>query len=242
MTTPAIDTPKAIIDTAMRHSGKIQEGQVPSSEQYAVYMGDLQRMVNLWQTQGLKLWLQTDLPIPLTAGKGGPGNPYTLTPLGDVNITKPLRIQQGYYLDVSGVRRPIYPLSWDEWLRLSQTTQQGAISQYFIDKQQTSLNVYLWLIPDSTAATGTVHLLAQQQVVNPITLVDTMNFPAEWGIALVWGLADEICTGQPQTIMDRCMTKASMYRMMLEDWDVEDAPTSFAPDHRAGGYGVGGFR
>ena len=65
MTTPAINTPKAIIDTALRNAGKLQEGQLPSSEQYAMYMGDLQRLTNLWQTQGLKLWLQTDLSIPL---------------------------------------------------------------------------------------------------------------------------------------------------------------------------------
>src|ERR1035437_610059 len=114
MTTPAINTPKAIIETGMRHAGKLGEGVLPTSEQYAMYMGDLQRIINLWQTQGLKLWLQTDQSISLTAGKGGQGNPYTLMPSGDVNITKPLRAQQGYYMDTSATRRPIYPLSWDE--------------------------------------------------------------------------------------------------------------------------------
>ena len=242
MTTPAINTPKAIIDTALRNAGKLQEGQLPSSEQYAMYMGDLQRLINLWQTQGLKLWLQTDLSIPLTVGKGGAGNPYTLTVGGDVNMTKPLRVQQGYFLDASGIRRPIYPLSWDEWMRLASTNQQGAIAQYFVDKQQTSLNVYFWLIPDSTAATGTAHLLVQHQVTDPINLTETMNFPAEWGLGLVWGLTDEICTGQPQSIMDRAQQRASVYRAMLEDWDVEDAATSFAPDMRQGAYYGGGFR
>lgn len=243
MTTPAINTPKVIIDTAMRHAGKISEGSVPTSEQYAMYMNDLNRLINLWQTQGLKLWLQTDLSITLVAGQGGPGSPYTIYSGGDVNMTKPLRIQQGYYLESGGAnRRPIYPLSWDEWMRLSQTTQLGAVAQYFVDKQATSLNVYLWLIPDAQAATGTAHLLTQQQVVDPISLTETMNFPPEWGIALVWGLADEIASGQPQTIMDRCQGRAAVYRAMLEDWDVEDAATSFAPDQRTGGYNRGSFQ
>lgn len=242
MTTPAINTPKVIIDTAMRHAGKISEGTVPTSEQYAMYMGDLNRLINLWQTQGLKLWLQTDLSIPLVAGQGGQGDPYTIYIGGDVNMTKPLRAQQGYYLDSNSNRRPIYPLSWDEWLRLATTTQQGAISQYMIDKQATSLNVYFWLVPDVTAATGTAHLLLQQQVTDPINLVETMNFPPEWGIALVWGLADEIASGQPQAIMDRCQGRAAVYRAMLEDWDVEDAATQFAPDQRTGGYNRGSFQ
>ena len=242
MTTPAINIPKSIIDTAMRHAGKLSEGSVPTSEQYAMYMNDLNRLVNLWQTQGLKLWLQTDLSIPLVVGQDGQGDPYTIYSGGDVNMTKPLRAQQGYYLDSSNVRRPIYPLSWDDWMRLSQTTQQGAISQYFIDKQATSLNVYFWLIPDTVAATGTAHLLLQQQVTNTISLTETMNFPPEWGIALVWGLADEIASGQPQAIMDRCQSRANMYRIVLEDWDVEDAATSFAPDQRTGGYNRGSFQ
>jgi hypothetical protein len=241
MITPALNTPNSIIATAMRHSGKLSEGQLPTSEQFAMYLNDLNRMVNLWQTQGLKLWLQTDLSVTLVAGQGGQGNPYVLGPGGDVNMTKPLRTQQGYYLDVSGTRRPIYPLSWDEWFRLGQTTQQGSVTQYLVDKQATSLNVYTWLVPDTTAATGTMHLLCQQQVVNPTNLTDTMNFPPEWSIALVWGLADEISTGQPQSIMDRCTLRAKEYRMMLEDWDVEDAMTQFQPDQRQGGYNWSNF-
>lgn len=242
MTTPAINTPKAIIDTAIRNAGKLAEGTFPTSEQYAMYMSDLNRLINMWQTQGLKLWLQTDYSITLVAGQGGQGNPYVLTSGIGLNTGKPLRVEQGYYLDASSNRRPIYPLSWDEWNRLAQTTQQGSVTQYFIDKQATVMNVYFWLVPDTTAATGTAHLMLQQQVVDPINLVETMNFPAEWGIALVWGLADEICSGQPQTIMDRCQGKAAQYRTALEDWDVEDATTSFAPDMRQGAYSTGGFR
>ena len=242
MAAPNINTPKSIIDAAMRNAGKLPEGSVPNSEQYAMYMNDLQRLINLWQTQGLKLWLQTDQAVTLTAGKGGQGDPYKIYLGGDVNVVKPLRVQQGYFLDASDVRRPLYPLSWDEWLRLSQTTQQGAIAQYFVDKQATALHVYLWLVPDATAALGTVHLLMQQQVTNPINLIETMGFPAEWGIALVWGLADEICTGQPQAIMDRCQQRAAVYRAMLEDWDVEDTSVSFAPDTRQGGFVQGGFQ
>ena len=52
-------------------------------------------------------------------------------------------------------------------------------------------------------------------------------------MGLRWALADELSTGQPQAIMDRCERKATAYRQALEDWDVEDAPTSFTPDQRA---------
>ena len=52
-------------------------------------------------------------------------------------------------------------------------------------------------------------------------------------MALRWALADDICTGQPQAIMDRCAGRSRYYKEILEGWDVEDAPTRFTPDQRS---------
>lgn len=226
----------------MRHAGKLSEGGTPSSEQYANYLEDLMRMINSWQTQGMKLWLQTDEAIQLVAGQGGPGNPYRLCPGGDVDMTKPMRVQQGYYLDANDNSRPVYVLSWNEWLTLSNRYQQGSITQFFVNKLQLEMQIFTWLIPDAVAATGTLHLMLQHQVTNPITLTETINFPLECGAAIAWGLANEICTGQPQSVIDRCTQMASMYKTQLEDWDVEDTSTSFQPDLRMGDYYSGSFR
>jgi hypothetical protein len=78
-------------------------------------------------------------------------------------------------------------------------------------------------------------------VTNFTAVDETMNFPNEWRIALRWGLADELATGQPQAIMDRCERRAAMFKAALEDWDVEDAPTRFQPDI-AQSYPQGSFR
>jgi hypothetical protein len=113
------------------------------------------------------------------------------------------------------------------------TANRGAINSYFVDKQAASLSVTFWLCPDTTeAANGQAHVLLQTQITNPASLTETMQFPDEWRMALRWGLADDICTGQPKEIMDRCAARAGAYRAVLEDWDVEDAPTSFTPDSR----------
>lgn len=239
MTTPATGTPGNIIASAMRDAGLLQLGDEPSSEHLAQHMVRLNDMANMWIIQGLKLWLLADTAVTPVAGQ----QKYTFKPSGDVNMTKPLRVLQGYYLDSTGTtRRPIYPLSWDEWLRLSTVTQTGQVSQFFVDKQQTELDVYMWLIPDATAAAGRIHLLLETQVTNVISLTDTVAFPIQWTLALRWGLADEICTGQPQAIVERCATRAGVYRDALEGWDVEDTGTSFAPDQRAGNYGVSQFQ
>lgn len=237
MTAPSDNTPASIIQDAYVDAGYLAEGVVPPGELIVSGMRRLTDMINLWQTQGLKLWLNVDTAVPLVVGQGT----YTFSPTGNVVMPKPPRAIQAYYMDVNGIRRPLAVLSWDDYIRLSQVNQTGQINSFFVNKKQSELSVFFWLIPDATAATGTAHLLLQTQVTNFISVTEDMNFPIEWRIALRWGLADELATGQPQAIMDRCQQRALTYRTMLEDWDVEDAPTRFTPDQRSQYYS-GSFR
>lgn len=236
MTTPNYNTPGAIINDALLDAGLIQQGATANSEQLADGLRRLTDVINFEQTQGLKLFVNVDTAITLTAGTGT----YDLGPTaagGTVNMTKPLRVVEAYYLDSTGIRRPLIPLSWDDYVRLSQVNQTGALNSYFVNKKPAVLSVFFWLIPDTTAATGTAHLVLQEQITGPISLTETMNFPIEWRMFLHWALADELATGQPQAIMDRCQQRAERYREALENWDVEDASTSFAPDSRGQYFG-----
>lgn len=243
MTAPAyFNTPDRLITYAMKDAGLIGEGDEPTSEQLAEMSNRLNDVINMLQTRpSLKLWTQQDLNVPLTAGT----KTYTLGPSGSINMTKPLRVLQGYYDDTTttpSTRRPIFPLSWQEWLTLSTVDTQGAVSQFFVDKQQLLLSVSFWLTPDTTAASnGSAHLLIQNQLTNFTGVTDALNFTQESFLGLRWSLADEICTGQPQTIMDRCAQRAEKFTALLEDWDVEDVSTTFQPDTR-GGQGASRFR
>lgn len=233
MTFPASQyTAGRIVTYAYRDCGLVQEGSVPNSEQMARGWMLLQDMVNFWVTQGLKLFLTTDVSLPMVQGK----NKYVVGPGGDLNMVRPLQIVEAYWQDQFTVRRPLIPLSWDDWSRLSQVSQQGEVNSYFVDKQTTVFNIFAWLTPDANAALGTMHLITRNgyQTIGFVNLTDSVGFPVEWYLALRWGLADELATGQPQRIMERCQAKAAMYRQALDDWDVEDAPTQFVPDPRMG--------
>lgn len=230
MPTSVSNTAYGIINDALHANGKLQLGVQPNSQQLADNMRRLNDIINLWQTQGLKLFLQREITVPLTVGQ----TRYVIGPNGpDLIMAKPTRILQGFIINSSNIRRPLVIISRDEWERLSQVTgNNGQINSFFVDKQELSLNLNLWPAPDSTEATNTATFLAQYQASNPAMLSDDVGFPQEWRIALMWGLADETATGQPQAIMDRCEKRAMMYRKALEDWDVEDAPTVFNVDSR----------
>lgn len=229
MTTPALNTPIAIINDAWQDAGLNELGQDVDGDQIVVGMRKLTDIIKYRQTKGLKLWLNVDTAVTLVAGQAT----YTFVPGGDVDMAKPMRVIQGYWLSNQNIRTPLNVLAWDDYLRLSQVTgNNGAVNSYFVNKRQLQLDVTFWMTPDATAATGVAHVLLQTQVATFTNLTETMNFPEEWRIALRWGLADEICTGQPQAIMDRCQARAETYWAALEDWDVEDAPTMFQPDAR----------
>ena len=230
MATSVSNNAYGIITDAMVDAGLLQEGDRPNSEQLATNMRRLNDTINLWQTQGLKLFLQEEVNVPLVVGQ----TQYVLGPSGPaVVMSRPPRILQGFIIGSGNVRRPLVLISRDEWERLSQITgNNGQINSFMVDKQAQQTNLNLWPAPDTVEATNTATFLMQVQAPNPIFLTDQVGFPQEWRIALRWGLADDICTGQPMSIMQRCAERAKAYRDALEDWDVEDAPTFFNVDSR----------
>lgn len=231
------NTVYGIIKDAMYDAGFLQEGEDPNSEQLSVYMRRLCDIINLWQTDGIKLFLLEEVTVPLVAGQ----NTYTLDNPSGVFPRKSLQVIQGRVVSPSPQQdlRVINALSWQQWNSLQQS--EGAITGYFVDKQATSLIVKFWNTPNASEAVNSVVLLVRTQAENPFNLESDVSFPQEWRIALRWGLADDICTGQPQAIMDRCQQRAMTYKQQLEDWDVEDTETTFAPNLQ-GSYTTGGFR
>lgn len=219
-------TPARIIPQALKDAGRLQTGSVPSGEVFADCMSRLTDIINTWQTQGIKLWLNLLQSVTLAAGV----KTYVLGPAGSIVTVKPTRVLAGWYVFPTGVRYPLTTMSWDTYYSLGNTTTQGAVNSYFVEKQLANLVVHLWQVPNAQAALGRVDLQIQQQAVSPVELDDTVEFPVEWGLALRWALADDLATGMPALIMDRCERKAREYREMLEDWDVEDASVSWQPN------------
>ena len=233
MTTMAsASTAQSIIRMAYVDAGLIESTEEPDGIQYADGMLRLNNLLNYLQTKGLKLWLIEDISIPLVAGKGI----YKMGPAGDYVITKPLRIVQAYYLNSTNVQLPLVNMSYSDFKTLSQVNIQGAISNYMIDRQLMTTDVYVLNVPDAVTATGTLHVITRTQTPQMVSLSDNTMFPPEWALALEWGLADLLVTGQPEAIVKRCEDKAKFFREELEAFDVEDSSVLFSPDNRSNYY------
>lgn len=240
-TTPLnLNTPELAIRDAMREAQLIEKGQNPNSEDLAIHLERLNALIQVETTQGLKLFLWKDFAPVLNPG-GVPTQTYPITtPFANAS-TNPQQMREAYYLYPSGTQYPLLSFSWNEWNILSTRSQQGQPTNFFVDKQATTFNFNLWPVPNATAALGTAHLLIRQRAPQMLQINEQTLFPTEWFLFLVWRLASEICTGQPEAIVKRCDEKSAMYRNLLEGFDVEDTGTQFQPDSRAG-YHLSRFR
>jgi hypothetical protein len=157
---------------------------------------------------------------------------YTFGPGGDEDMRKPFRVEFGYATQGSELnRRQITPIAYHDWTALSNITQEGLVTQYFVDKQLTLLNVHLWLVPDSSQVDdGSVHLVMRTKAEHLTNLTETMTFPPEWYLALRWALAAELCSGQSVNIQNRCEANSAKYIDALEGWDIEDVSVQIQAD------------
>ena len=231
-------TPQRLITMALRDAGKIARDQTPDSEWFLEGMQRLADLLYFQQTQGLKLWLLQDITVPIVSGT----QTYTFGPSGMTVMNKPFRVDFGYATTGTNQnRREITPISYNDWARLSNTTQEGLVTQYFVDKQLTNLSVKLWLIPnDEQVSDGEVHLVMRTKANHLETLTETMTFPPELYLALRWALASEFASGSPVTVQQRCMTLSERYLEALNDFDIEDVPVQFQVER--GQTSSGGFR
>lgn len=224
---PAVDlTVSGIISDAMRDAGLLARGDEPNSDDYAEYARRLCDIINVAQIEGIKLFVLGEMGVTLVSGTQS----YTLDAPTNAPPSKHQWILAARIADSDGNSRELIELSWDEWHRLSNKTSEGMISHYFVDRQATSISVKFWNIPDDAEADNTLTLVVRKQIDNPTNLTDDVSFPQEWRMYLRWALADDICTGQPVAIMDRCQQRMLYYKEILENADVETAPTKFQPD------------
>lgn len=219
-------TATAIVKKAYQDAQRISRLQSPSSDQETDGLERLVDLINLWQTQGLKLFLEQEVAVTLLAST----QTYAAMSGGAINISRPLELKECVYVDSGGASRELDIISRDEWARLSNRTQTGSPSQVFAEKLYDRMNLHFWHVPDSTAAAGTVRATFRAQANNPANISASVLFGPEWAIALRWALADELAAGMPEAVQTRCAQRASAYRAALEDWDVENDDTYLRPD------------
>lgn len=225
-------TARAIITSAYRDAQKLGRLAILAADQEAEGLEKLADLTNMWITRGMKLFLEEEVTVPLVAGKAV----YSIMPGGDINMARPIKVLNVSYWLSDDTSHPIFSIGRDEWSSLSQRAAAGSVNQFYSETLFDRVNLHLTQVPDATNALGSLRVVVKRQAVNPITIDASILFPPEWAIALRWGLADEIATGMPESVQQRCQVRAQTYRQALEDYDVEDVEVVLQPDSRMFGF------
>jgi hypothetical protein len=235
-----------IITLALNKLGVLEIGDSPDTNTTNNAQMTLNLLIKQYNTEGLKLWKNSELIIPLTTGKtsyilGGSTSTLMYDSLNPtVAITdKPLKAIQGFYRNVQvtpNIDTPLLLISKQEYNMLGSKFSTGIANTMFYDPRNLYGVLYVYLTPDANASTNIqVHLVCQMPLNDINATTDIPDFPVEWMNCLVWGLADELALqyGVPLNARQEIAQRAMMYKEKLSDWDVEYNSTFFMPDFRS---------
>jgi hypothetical protein len=194
---------------------------------------------------GLKLWKNSELIIPLTSNVtsytlGGTGSALMYdSQAPTVAITdKPLKAIQGFYRNIQTtpyIDTPLLLISKQEYNMLGSKYSTGTANTIFYDVKKLNGILSVYLTPDAYVQSNLVlHLVAQMPLNDLVLSTDVPDFPNEWMNCLVWNLADELAMeyGVPMNYRNEIMQRALAYKTQLTDFDVEATSTFFSPDSR----------
>lgn len=210
-----------LISAALRQMGIGLSGETATSQETNDTLEALEGLLKLWSVKGLKLWMRRDQSITLVASD----KDYTLGPSGDVSMDRPVDVINAYLTDSNSNDIQMTSMGREEYRMLSDKTSTGTPNQFHYDPQLTNGTLYVWPVPDATAAAEyTLHINYVKPIDDGDATTNDLEVPPEWYLALKWNLAKEIMMefDIPESKQRRIEKYAKEYRKEVEESDIED--------------------
>ncbi len=225
-------TRNTLISGALRIVGAIAQGETPTADQITEAAEALNYLVKALQADGMPLWAIKEYSIPLSASTAS----YRIGLTQTVNTAKPLKIISAYRQDTTNdIDVPMVKLTRDEYNLLGNKTSEGEPIQFYYDPQRTYGDLYLFPVPNSTAAANsTVRIVYQRPFEDFDASTDEPDFPQEWFDALKFLLADRLAPEYGIPIQDRqdIRSRAKQLREEALGFGSEEGSIFFSPDRR----------
>lgn len=136
-------TALSLIKRAMRLGKVIASGETPTPNELADALESLNGMLSAWRNESLLAWTIDEIVAPVVAGQQS----YTMGPGGDINTTRPLKIENAR-LRWIGVDYPLTVIDQAAWARIRAHSLTSNLPQYVWpsgDYPLTTLS--LWPLP-----------------------------------------------------------------------------------------------
>lgn len=224
-------TRNQIIEAAMRKIQALAKGQTPDSEDYTNAQVALNSLIPQYQTLGMHLWKRKEYTLPLTASQSS----YTIGIAQTIDTVFPLKLKQVILVNtnsdsqidvgiLSVYNYNLLPISQDSGPPVNVTYQPFV--NYGVLK--------VWPTPDTTTvANYTLKLVYEAPIEKFTASTENPDFPQEWELPLIYGLAMLLAPEFGLPIEDRreLEKQHEKYLQTALEFGAENASMFFQPDN-----------
>lgn len=146
---------------------------------------------------------------------------------------RPLRILDARTVDLSNSRTSIQmeAVGYDQYFNIPVKTTDGKPINYYYDKMLDAGVLYLFPRPDDV--NSLVEFTYHEAIEDVDSSTNSMDFPTEWTLPLIYGLGAELCIAfgkfqEHQTIKPL----ADEYKKIVREFDNDEEPFYLLPDMR----------
>lgn len=185
-----------IVSDALANVGAVGPGATATGQILTFAARALDRLVKAIDAEGQFLWRIERKTLTTTAATASYSINANVFAVDDPMDYKPA---------ASDTRTPIYPMTRDEYMTVSDRTIAGTPNRYYIERTlsggRTALTAYFWPVPDTTS--DTIEYAGALRAKDYNTGATTSDFPSSWTSALIYGLSAEIAPafGQADLVM-----------------------------------------
>lgn len=218
-----------LLTDVLRTLSVLEEGSVATTTQFNDSLPAMEMYLKGLSKYGLNLWTinSESESVSLVAGT----SVYTVPSDGH----RGLKILEAVYRDTEDTDIPLRPLSRQEYWNLGTKVTTGEPTQFFYDpNSQSTSKMYIWPVPDTAAATGTLRVVYQSHIEDITSGTNTIDIPVEWLETIKYGIATRLAPMYGYPVQERNLLLREYEKMLKEslDWDTEQESIFLMPEQR----------
>jgi hypothetical protein len=124
-------------------------------------------------------------PFTLTAGDGN----YTVGPAGNINIARPVKLENSSYISLNGIDYPVSPINETNYAAIGYKSQRGLPEWMWYDPKVPIAEINFFPIPDQAYS---LNLASWTPLQTFSTLTDNLALPAGYQRMIEFNLAIEL--------------------------------------------------
>lgn len=175
-----------IITRSMRLAGVIGKGETPDDDEAQDGLIAFQDMIESWNIERLNIPYMVEETLTLSASQ----QTYTMGPSGDLNTTRPTRIDDSCFIRFASIDFGLTLIDQQAWNAIPAKTVQSNVPQYLFPDMQYPL-VYLNFYEYPTTSGAVAHIMSWKQLQAVTTLTEALTLAPGYNRAITYNLALE---------------------------------------------------